>query len=70
MVLNLRLLRSLIALTLRSSLPMHVLELCEILESRRTLCRGLSTDLAMVVGEDAAFSKSDFIVPLAQVVED
>ena len=68
-VLNLRLLRSLIALTLRSSLPMHVLELCEILESRRTLCRGLSTDLAMVVGEDAALSKSDFGVSLAQVVE-
>ena len=48
---------------------MHVLELFEILESCGTLCRGLFTDLVMVVSEDAALSKSDFGVSLAQVVE-
>ena len=69
-VLDLRLLRSLIALPLRSSLPMHVLELGEILESGGSLSRCLLTDLVVVVGEDAAFSERNFGVALAQVVED
>ena len=69
-MLNLRLFRSLIALALRRSLSMHVLELCEILERRSALGRCLLTDLVVVVGEDTVLSESDLAVSLAQVVED
>ena len=69
-MLDLWLFRGLVTLALGCSLTMHVLELSEVLKRCGTLCWRLLTDLVQVVGENAAFSKSDFIIPLAQVVED